>query len=84
MGIGGDVHRHNQVSVGDLDAGVRLIVSLRNDMAALLAKASSSGGLTVKLLLDTLAIVTDFEIWLVKKFASPVRVLRSLDPWHSR
>ena len=42
-------------------------------MSTLLSKAATAGKLTVKILLDTLAIVAEFEGWVVKKFASPVR-----------
>ena len=41
-------------------------------MTTLLSKAGS--GLSVKLLLDTLQEVLDFEASIVKKYATPVRV----------
>lgn len=42
----------------------------RDDMTTLLAKAGSN--LTVKLLLDTLQEVLDFEASIAKKFVTPV------------
>jgi hypothetical protein len=63
------------------DASV-IVVSVdilqRDNMAALLARAAATGGLTVKLLVDSLAVVTEFEMWVVKKFTSTVRIVASV------
>ncbi|GJE92731.1 vacuolar protein sorting-associated protein 53 -like protein [Phanerochaete sordida] len=72
-----------RVFPGDWQVGwhltAKFIEITRDDMTTLLSKAGS--GLSVKLLLDTLQEVLDFEASIVKKFATPlVDILKVTQP----